>query len=555
MFKERSLLRTLSIIITVVLLSFALTACGGGTAPDTAPPDEPKTDDTAPVVPDSDEEPQPAEEKVFTFIDSLHWINIDPRASSDNDARITYMIYETLTRYNVPGSSDELVSPQLATSWEHTEDGLEWTFYLREGVKFHDGADFNAEAVKMSFEKIQELDLSASYLWYPIYEIEVVDDYTVKFYLEWAQPLDVMFSTMYSGWIISPTVLENTEEQFNQGIQSGTGPWVLDEYHKDERALFSRNDDYWGGWTEDQFDRIALEIVLDPATMVQMIQSGEIDGAIGILEEHIPLVDALPDYQTVISSSFQSEHWNFNTGKPPLDDVRVRQALSYSFPYEDCAIAGGALVAPSYAGIPPGQIGYHPGAFQYTYDLEKARSLLKDAGYEDGFTLNFSNFTYWTQATEACPVLWQTELAKLNIELEISETLYETAWAIAMGGPESEGVHDVFRQLWWVAYPTAFDYLYTMYGCLEEDQDILYELSYWCDWDFFDLILYANELEGTDPAEAQAMYEAAIDILVEQAPSIWPRDILGLTVIRSDIQGYVNNPAYNLIYDFYQFTR
>jgi peptide/nickel transport system substrate-binding protein len=213
------------------------------------------------------------------------------------------------------------------------------------------------------------------------------------------------------------------------------------------------------------------------------------------------------------------------------------------------------LVAPSYAGIPPGQIGYHPSAFQYTYDLEKARSLLKDAGYEDGFTLNFSNFTYWTQATEACPVLWQTELAKLNIELEISETLYETAWAIAMGGPESEGVHDVFRQLWWVAYPTAFDYLYTMYGCLEEDQDILYELSYWCDWDFFDLILYANELEGTDPAEAQAMYEAAIDILVEQAPSIWPRDILGLTVIRSDIQGYVNNPAYNLIYDFYQFTR
>jgi peptide/nickel transport system substrate-binding protein len=181
------------------------------------------------------------------------------------------MIYETLTRYNVPGSSDELVSPQLATSWEYTEDGLEWTFYLREGVKFHDGADFNAEAVKMSFEKIQELDLSASYLWYPIYEIEVVDDYTVKFYLEWAQPLDVMFSTMYSGWIISPTVLENTEEQFNQGIQSGTGPWVLDEYHKDERALFSRNDDYWGGWTEDQFDRIALEIVLDPATMVQMI--------------------------------------------------------------------------------------------------------------------------------------------------------------------------------------------------------------------------------------------------------------------------------------------
>jgi peptide/nickel transport system substrate-binding protein len=432
---------------------------------------------------------------------------------------------------------------------------LEWTFHLREGVKFHDGADFNAEAVKKSFEKIQELDLSAAYLWYSFDSIEVVDEYTIKFNLLYAQPLDVMFSTLYSGWIISPTVLENTEEQFNQGIQSGTGPWVLDDYVKDQRALFSRFDDYWGGWTDEQFDRVSMEIVLDPATIVQMLQSGEVDGAIGILEEHIPLVDALPDYEVVISTSFQSEHWNFNTGKPPLDNVMVRQALSYSFPYEDCLEAGGALVSPSYAGIPPGQIGYHPGAFQYTYDLEKARTLLKDAGYEDGFTLDFHNFTYWTQATEACPVLWQTELAKLNIELNITEQLYETSWAIAMGGPESEGVHDVFRQMWWVAYPTAFDYLYTMYGCVEEGADILYELTYWCDYDFYDLILYANELEGTDPAEAQAMYEEAIDILVEQAPSIWPRDLLALTVINSDIQGYANNPAYNLVFDFYEFTR
>jgi ABC-type transport system substrate-binding protein len=67
--------------------------------------------------------------------------------------------------------------------------------------------------------------------------------------------------------------------------------------------------------------------------------------------------------------------------------------------------------------------------------------------------------------------------------------------------------------------------------------------------------LYANELEGTDPEGSQALYEEALDILVEQAPSIWPRDILSVTVIKSDIQGYVNNPAYNLVFDFYAFTR
>jgi peptide/nickel transport system substrate-binding protein len=537
----------LATIMVVALLGVALAACGGGkTATEAAPTEMPSGGAV------TEEVSQPESEKVFTFIDSVEWVNIDPRASSDNDAHIMYPIYETLTRYNVPGSSDELVSPLLATSWEHSEDGLEWTFHLREGVKFQDGADFNAEAVKMSFEKIQELDLSAAYLWYCFDYIEVVDDYTITFHLLWSQPLDVMFSSMYSAWIISPTVLNNTEEQFNQGIQSGTGPWVLDEYVKDQRAVFSRFEDYWGGWSDDQFDRIVMEISTDPATTFQMIQSGEVDGAIGILAEHIPLVEALPDYTVNISPSYQSEHYNLNTGKPPLDNVEVRQALSYSFPYEDCLTAGGVEVAPSHAGIPPGQIGYDPNAFQYTFNLEKARSMLKDAGYEDGFTLEFANYT---GGDETCAVLWQAELAKLNIQLNITTRNYETIWAIAQGGPNAEGVQDIFHQLWWVAYPTAFDYLYTMYGCLGEGEDILYQLSYWCDEDFFDLILYANELEGTDPVQSQALYEDAIDILVEQAPSIWPRDYNTVTVIKSDIQGYVDNPAYYTVFDVYKMTR
>jgi peptide/nickel transport system substrate-binding protein len=143
----------------------------------------------------------------------------------------------------------------------------------------------------------------------------------------------------------------------------------------------------------------------------------------------------------------------------------------------------------------------------------------------------------------------------LNIELNITTKNYETIWATAMQGADGDGVQDVFSQIWWVAYPTAFDYLYTMYGCLEEGEDILYQLSYWCDYDFFDLILWANELEGTDPAQAQALYEEAIDILVEQAPSIWPRDFLQYTVIKSDVKGYVPNPAYSYIFDVYQLTR
>ncbi len=260
----------------------------------------------------------------------------------------------------------------------------------------------------------------------------------------------------------------------------------------------------------------------------------------------------MPNYEAIVGPSFQSEHWQFNTGRPPLDDSRVRQALSYAFPYEDCITAAEGLASPSYTGIPTGQIGHDPDAFQYTHDLDKARELLEEAGVADGFTLTMNNFTYWTQATQACPLLWQAELAKLEIELEIIEVNYDTAWAIAQSDPTGQDpeINDVFRQVWWVAYPTAFDYLFSMYGC----EQFAYNLSYYCEEDFNNLILEANALEGLDSEAAQATYEESLAILAEDAPAIWPRDLLSVYVIGSDVDGFVPNPTYNLNFDFYQFT-
>ncbi len=104
--------------------------------------------------------------------------------------------YETLVFYNPPGS-EEVLGPALATSWESSEDGLTWTFHLRKGVKFHDGTDFNAEAVEYSVERTIDLGLGAAFIWDAVEEVNVIDDYTVEFKLKYAAPLDLVAASGY----------------------------------------------------------------------------------------------------------------------------------------------------------------------------------------------------------------------------------------------------------------------------------------------------------------------------------------------------------------------
>ena len=132
--------------------------------------------------------------------------DLDPSSSFSNDNTVMGNAYETLTFYNAPGSDTE-ISPKLATSWEQSDDGLTWTFHLRAGVKFHDGTDFNADAVKFSIDRTMSLGLGASYIFDPVESVNVIDDLTVEFKLKYTAPLDLILATGYAAWIMSPTAV------------------------------------------------------------------------------------------------------------------------------------------------------------------------------------------------------------------------------------------------------------------------------------------------------------------------------------------------------------
>ncbi len=142
------------------------------------------------------------------YADIKDW---DPSVAFSLEVVMLVNVYEPLVYYNPPGSK-ALLRPELATSWEKSEDGLTWTFHLRKGVKFHDGEPFNASAVKYSIDLTIEMKKGAYYIWAPVKEIKVVDDYTVQFLLKEPAPIDLIASSQYGAYIFSPKAGEQGSE-------------------------------------------------------------------------------------------------------------------------------------------------------------------------------------------------------------------------------------------------------------------------------------------------------------------------------------------------------
>ncbi|HID61982.1 MAG TPA: ABC transporter substrate-binding protein [Anaerolineae bacterium] len=544
----------LTLVFSLLLI---LVAAGCGPKPTPAPA-APTPAEATPVPPTDTPVPPTAppevKENVFVYAHGTTFPDIDPSVSFSNDSAVVSNAYETLTFYNPPGS-DEVLSPGLATRWESNEDATEWTFYLREGVKFHDGTDFNAEAVKYSIERTMTLGLGAAFIWDPVEEIRVADDYTVEFELKYSAPLDLIAAAGYGAWIFSPTCTEaqgeKASEWFNEGHDCGSGPYMIESRERGTRLVMSRFDDYWGGWKEGQFDKIVFEIVTDPVVAQQMLEAGEADMAYDLPRENWAALDARDDVTVYVNPSFQNLLGLFNMKKEPTNNKLVRQALSYAFPYQQF-IEGVMLgqATQSYGPVPAGMWGHSEDLFQYTYNLDKAKELLAEAGYpEGGFDLLM---TYATGDLDEEQVgeLWKAELAKLGINLEVRAMEWEPQWDLAISDPMS--AQDVFVFYWWPTWITPYDFLFNMFHCEEE---VLFNLGYYCNPEFDEIIDRANELTGSDREEAERLFIEAQKILIEDAAATFFYDRPNNHELRSDIKGYMDNPAYPHVVFVYKLWR
>ncbi len=477
---------------------------------------------------------------------------LDPSTEFSNSIVILPNVYECLVKYTPEG-----LKPWLATSWESYDNGTVWVFHLRKGVKFHTGNELTAEDVKWSIERTIRMGKGAAFIWDPVESIEVVDKYTVKFKLKYPANLPLIASSCYGAYIMDSKFLSKIGDDqaianyLNSGHDAGSGPYMIVKYDPKSEVVLKKFDDYWGGWSKDQFDVAIIKIVPDASLREQMVVSGEIQITRDLPLDDIPKLQQNPNVVVYRSPSYQELYAMLNTKKPPLNNKLVRQALCYAVPYEDIV----KYVLHGYGSkakgpIPKGMLGYFEDLKTYEYNLTKAKELLAKAGYPNGGFKLLLTYTQGDEAEAKVAEILKAEWSKLGIDVEIRPMNWEQQWALAKSDPMK--AQDVFLFYWWPTYPTPYDFLFNMF---HSEKEINFNLCYYSNPEFDKLIDKAVKLEGTDIKKAKELYKKAEEILIEDAPAIFLYNPDDIYIVHKGIEGFKANPGYPQVVFFYDLHK
>jgi len=476
----------------------------------------------------------------------------DPSESFSNEIVVMHNIYETLLRWD---PTTEQFIPVLATSWEASADALTWTFKLREGVKFHTGREMDATAVKRAIERTIQLGLGASYIWSGVKEIRAVDKYTVQFTLDYPIPVSYIAASAYGSFIFDPVeAQEKGKEWFEEGHDAGTGPYMVESWSKaEDQVILTKFPDYWGGWEGKHFDKVIIRAIPESVTARQLLEAGQVDFLDDLPFEDVADLKTNPKIEVVTTPSFQNLLFFFNTERPPMDNKLVRQALSYAFPYQQVIdhVMGG-YATQSRGPIPKGMWAHFDDLPQYTYDINKARDLLAQAGYaEVGFKLVLT-YNAGDENERRTAELYKAELAKLNIELDIRGMPWEQQWDMAKS-PDPEARQDIFVMYWWpdiAADPYTF-----LFNMFHSEDTPFFGMSYYKNPEFDRLIDEGFSVTATDLDQAKRDYKEAQRMLIDDAAAIFVYDQMYVRLKLVTLKGYVDNPTYPHVVFFYYTWR
>ncbi len=337
--------------------------------------------------------------------------HLDPTAGAAAaiDEVLYANVFEGLTRIGAGGE----VEPALAQSWTISDDGKVYTFKLHDGVKFHDGTPFSAADVKFSLDRARADNSTNAQkaLFAAIDQVDVVDPVTVKVTLK--QPQGSFLYNM--GWgdavIVSPKSADTNKQK-----PIGTGPFKFDNWAKGSSVTLSKADGYWGAPVA--LDKVEFRFIPDDAAAVPALLSGDVQAFPFFSPDAVAQIQSDPRFKVVVGSSEGETILAINNKKPPFDQLKVRQAISYALDRKaiiDGASAG--LGQPIGSHMSPSNPAYVDLTGVYPHDVDKAKALLKEAGLENGFkaTLKLPPPSYARLGGE----IIASELRDVGIELEI----------------------------------------------------------------------------------------------------------------------------------------
>src|SRR5262245_9823895 len=315
--------------------------------------------------------------------------------------------------------------PELAESWEIQEHGKVYVFHLRQGVKFHDGTDFNAEAVRWNILWTTDRESqSVMDAFLPSTEnVAVTYVHTVKTILTYPTfTLLTALAQYREGLLIkSPTAYEKVGKQDAQQHPVGTGPFKLAKWEQNNLIVLEKNKEYWKPGLP-HLDRIEFKIMKDGVTRATALRAGEVDYVRWVPREHVDRVMKDSKIQVWTGKGSSTAFSAFNVSRKPFDDPNVRVALA-GYGIDRRAIAKAALLGhggPQWGFLPPGAKGFKDFSEMYPYDPEKAKALLKEAGFDEQNPLKYSLITHAGESSlPTMATIMKTQLAKVGVQLNI----------------------------------------------------------------------------------------------------------------------------------------
>lgn len=356
---------------------------------------------------------------------------------------------DPLIRKNLEG---EYV-PGLATEWSISDDGLTWTFKLREGVTFHDGTALNAESVKASFDRIIDPEtnaVSARTAVGSMSSTEAIDAYTFSFTTD--EPYAQLLENL-TGALLSPVSVAAANEMGADFGQTpvGTGPWMVEEWRTGDRIILRKNPDY--NWGPDYFhegpahiETIVFQSIMEEASRVAAFETGETH-QLSLPAIEIPRFTETGEYNVVNYLRLGAVFFEFHINAAPFDDILVRQAMNHAIdPAEVMSAALEEYGVVIHGFLPPSLFGYWDGIVDYAYDVdpEKAKAVLAEAGYtetdgdgylvKDGARLSFTLLNLPTDAWGRAAQVAQSQLKAVGVEMLIQNMEFATLLDEAKAG-------------------------------------------------------------------------------------------------------------------------
>lgn len=508
-------------LLLLLLVAMVLVACSGGSTDTTDSSDSSGEPAETTEAEDDTEATETTEGGTLVFGRGGDSVSLDPSRTTEGETfKVTKNLFETLLTFEDGGTA---VEPGLAKSWETSDDGLTYTFELEEGVKFHDGTDFNADAVVANFERWSSGDAEM----FPYYssmfggfgddEAHVIEsvtaegDSTVVITLKRPQAPFLKNIAMDMFAIASPTAFEEQGDDDFERNPVGTGPFKFVEWKPNDSITIEKFDDYWQEGLP-KLDRVIFQSIPDNSARLNALVAGDIDLADGINPSDGVTIEDNPDLQLFERPSMNVGYLGLTVTREPFGDKLVRQAMNYAIDREtiiEAFFEGRANVA---AGpIPPSVSGFHDGIEPYPYDPEKAKELLAEAGYADGFEMELWAMPvprpYMPDGEKVAEVI-QKNLEDIGITAKIVSHEWATYLELA-----EKGEADAFMLGWTGDNGDPDNFIYVL---LDEDNIGSNNYTYFKNDEMHDLLIEAQT--EVDEEKRIELYKQAQEIVHEEAP-------------------------------------